>query len=68
LDGADRGLISNAFAQQSVAVAAVATTAGGIDNPRNRTVYLGNIHSKTAIEEICNIVRGGLLHYIRYTR
>ena len=66
LNGADRDLISNAIAQQSVAAAAVATSAGGISNLGNRTVYLGNIHPETTIEEICNVVRGGLLHHIRY--
>lgn len=66
LNGADRELISSALAQQSVAAAAVATTAGGANNLGNRTVYLGNIHPETTIEEICNVVRGGLLHHIRY--
>lgn len=66
LNGADRDLITNALAQQSVAAAAVATTAGGVTNLGNRTVYLGNIHPETTIEEICNVVRGGLLHHIRY--
>lgn len=66
LSGADRDFISSALAQQSVAAAAVATTAGGINNLGNRTIYLGNIHPETTIEEICNVVRGGLLHHIRY--
>lgn len=66
LNGADRDLISNALAQQSVAAAAVATTAGGVNNLGNRTVYLGNIHPETTSEEICNVVRGGLLHHVRY--
>ncbi|KAK2765659.1 hypothetical protein FQN54_008515 [Arachnomyces sp. PD_36] len=66
LNTADRDLISNALAQQSVAAAAVATTAGGVNNLGNRTVYLGNIHPETTIEEICNVVRGGLLHHVRY--
>ena len=66
LNHADRDLISNALAQQSVAAAAVATQAGGVSNLGNRTVYLGNIHPETTIEEICNVVRGGLLHHIRY--
>lgn len=66
LNNADRDLISNALAQQSVAAAAVATQAGGVNNLGNRTVYLGNIHPETTIEEICNVVRGGLLHHIRY--
>ncbi|KPI40188.1 Negative regulator of differentiation 1 [Cyphellophora attinorum] len=61
LNGADRDLISNALAQQSVAAAAVATTAGGVNNLGNRTIYLGNIHPETTIEEICNVVRGGRL-------
>ena len=66
LNSADRDLITNALAQQSVAAAAVATTAGGVNNLGNRTIYLGNIHPETAIEEICNVVRGGLLHHVRY--
>jgi RNA recognition motif-containing protein len=66
LNGVDRDVISNALAQQSVAAAAVATAAGGLNNLGNRTVYLGNIHPETTIEEICNVVRGGLLHHIRY--
>jgi RNA recognition motif-containing protein len=66
LTTADRDLITSALAQQSVAAAAVATTAGGINNLGNRTIYLGNIHPETTIEEICNVVRGGLLHHIRY--
>lgn len=32
----------------------------------NRTVYLGNIHPDTTIEEICNHVRGGILQNIRF--
>ena len=66
LNSADRDVISDALAQQSVAAAAVATTAGGVTNLGNRTVYLGNIHPETTLEEICNVVRGGLLHHIRY--
>ena len=37
-----------------------------MNNLGNRTIYLGNIHPETTIEEICNVVRGGLLHHIRY--
>ncbi|KAF8245625.1 RNA-binding domain-containing protein, partial [Wilcoxina mikolae CBS 423.85] len=66
LNNADKEMISTALAQQSAAAAAVATSAGGIHNLGNRTVYLGNIHPETTIEEICNVVRGGLLHHIRY--
>lgn len=66
LNSADHDLISNALAQQSVAAAAVATAAGGANNLGNRTIYLGNIHPETTSEEICNVVRGGLLHHIRY--
>ncbi len=32
----------------------------------NRTVYLGNIHPETTIEDLCNAVRGGVLQSIRY--
>ncbi|KAL9035819.1 MAG: hypothetical protein Q9180_004644, partial [Flavoplaca navasiana] len=66
LNAHDRDVISNNLAQQSAQAAAVATSAGGLENLGNRTVYLGNIHPETTIEEICNVVRGGLLHHIRY--
>ncbi|KAL8953577.1 MAG: hypothetical protein Q9222_000572 [Ikaeria aurantiellina] len=66
LNAHDRDVISSTLAQQSAQAAAVATSAGGISNLGNRTVYLGNIHPETTIEEICNVVRGGLLHHIRY--
>lgn len=41
---------------------------GGMDGSAlgNRTVYLGNIHPETTTEEICNVIRGGILHHIRY--
>ncbi|GAA6039031.1 hypothetical protein JCM8097_000163 [Rhodosporidiobolus ruineniae] len=32
----------------------------------NRTIYLGNIHPEVTTEEICNIIRGGILQQIRY--
>ena len=66
LNAHDKDMISNTLAQQSMQAAAVATSAGGLNNLGNRTVYLGNIHPETTIEEICNVVRGGLLHHIRY--
>ena len=47
LNGADRDLISYALAQQSVAAAAVATQAGGVNNLGNRIVYLDNIHPES---------------------
>ncbi|GAA6058742.1 hypothetical protein JCM10212_003430 [Sporobolomyces blumeae] len=34
--------------------------------PGNRTIYLGNIHPDVTTEEICNIIRGGILQQIRY--
>ena len=66
INSADREYISSTLTQQSVQAAAVATAAGGANNLGNRTVYLGNIHPETTTEEICNVVRGGLLHHIRY--
>lgn len=66
LSAHDRSIIESTLQQQSAQAAAVATSAGGMNNLGNRTVYLGNIHPETTIEEICNVVRGGLLHYVRY--
>lgn len=68
--------------QHNMAAAAMAATAAGyvgfsntlaginLDpnqvQPGNRTVYLGNIHPETTLEEICNTIRGGILQQIRY--
>ncbi|WWD16164.1 hypothetical protein CI109_100589 [Kwoniella shandongensis] len=32
----------------------------------NRTIYLGNIHPDTTLEELCNNIRGGMLQQIRF--
>ncbi|QLQ77909.1 hypothetical protein HG537_0A01560 [Torulaspora globosa] len=61
----DYELISNALLQQSAAAAAIATSAGGPNNLGNRTVYLGNLPKDVKIEEICNVVRGGILQAIK---
>ena len=66
LNTSDKELISQTIAQQSIQAATISTAAGGVDNIGNRTVYLGNIHPETTTEEICNVVRGGLLHHVRY--
>jgi len=63
---ADREFISSTLLQQSAAAAAIATTAGGANNLGNRTVYLGNLPKEIKIEEICNVVRGGLLQNVKY--
>ncbi|ORX87345.1 hypothetical protein K493DRAFT_319674 [Basidiobolus meristosporus CBS 931.73] len=39
---------------------------GGMNPVGNRTIYLGNIHPETTCEDICNVVRGGILHQIRF--
>lgn len=65
---ADREFISSALVQQSAAAAQIATHAGGANNLGNRTVYLGNLHQESSVEEICNVVRGGLLQSIRYLK
>lgn len=32
----------------------------------HRTIYLGNIHPDTTLEDICNVIRGGILSQIRF--
>lgn len=65
---ADREFILSALVQQSAAAAQIATQAGGANNLGNRTVYLGNLHQDSSVEEICNVVRGGLLQSIRFLK
>lgn len=31
----------------------------------NRTIYLGNLHQNTTAEDICNVIRGGMLQNVR---
>ena len=61
----DRKFISNALLQQSAAAAAIATSTGGPNNLGNRTIYLGNLPKDVKVEDICNVVRGGLLQSIK---
>ncbi|KAK9760712.1 hypothetical protein K7432_014973 [Basidiobolus ranarum] len=44
----------------------LASAYGGMSPASNRTIYLGNIHPETTCEDICNVVRGGILHQIRF--
>ncbi|ODV94167.1 hypothetical protein PACTADRAFT_30749, partial [Pachysolen tannophilus NRRL Y-2460] len=61
----DNNILNSTLSQNTQAAAALATTVGGASNVGNRTVYLGNLHPNTTCEEICNIVRGGLLQSIK---
>ncbi|CCD25544.1 Mrn1p NDAI_0F02260 [Naumovozyma dairenensis CBS 421] len=65
IEFSDRNVISNALLQQSAAAAAIATSAGGPNNLGNRTIYLGNLPKDIRVEEICNVVRGGLLQSVK---
>ena len=66
--------LSRAAAMAATAAGYVGFSTGmsgmGLDpnqvQPGNRTVYLGNIHPETTLEEICNTIRGGILQQIRY--
>lgn len=43
-----------------------AMSGAGIDAELTRTVYLGNLSEDTKVEDLCNAVRGGLLHNVKY--
>ena len=45
---------------------ALSGLAGGQD--LNRTVFLGNIHPETTMEDLCNAIHGGVLQSLRYTQ
>lgn len=65
LNNIDKDLIASALVQQSNAAAMIATSTGGSTNLGNRTVYLGSLHPDSTVEEICNVVRGGILQNVR---
>ncbi|CEP61321.1 Nab6p LALA0_S03e00254g [Lachancea lanzarotensis] len=50
--------------QQFTTTAQVATAMGG--GVGNRTVYIGNINQRSKAEDICNVVRGGLLQTVKF--
>lgn len=50
--------------QQYTTTAQVATAMGG--GLGNRTVYIGNISPRSKTEDICNVVRGGILQSVKY--
>ncbi|CCH46362.1 hypothetical protein BN7_5955 [Wickerhamomyces ciferrii] len=58
--------VSSALNQKNITARAVATNAGGVNNAGNRTVHLGNLDPKTKPEDICNVVRGGVLQQIKH--
>lgn len=61
----DRDFINNTLLQQVAATAAIDTSSGGPNNLGNRTIYIGNLPQGTKIEDICNLVRGGILQSIK---
>lgn len=49
--------------QYNTSVEVATSMGGGIGN---RTVYIGNIHPRSRAEDICNVVRGGILQSIKF--
>lgn len=58
--------IAHALQQKSATAAAVASTAGGVDNIGNRTVCISNLDPDSKVGDICNVIRGGLIHMIKF--
>lgn len=56
--------ITQSLQKQFATSAEVANSMGG--GIGNRTVYIGNIHPRSKPEDICNVVRGGILQSIRF--
>lgn len=56
--------LSHTLQQQFTTTAQVATAMGG--GLGNRTVYIGNISPRSKAEDICNVVRGGILQSIKF--
>lgn len=56
--------ITHSLQRQYATSAEVACSMGG--GIGNRTVYIGNIHPRSKTEDICNVVRGGILQNIKF--
>lgn len=65
-EGVPEGYVYSTLQNKTAAAATVVTAAGGQENLGNRTIYLGNLHQDTRVDELCNVVRGGLLHHIKH--
>lgn len=58
--------ITQSLQRQYATSAEVASLMGG--GVGNRTVYIGNIHPRSKPEDICNVVRGGILQNIKFLK
>lgn len=56
--------ITDSLENQMNASAKIASAMGS--DAGNRTVYIGNINARSKPEDICNVVRGGILQSIRF--
>ena len=56
--------ITDSLEDQLTASARIASATGG--DLGNRTIYIGNINPRSKVEDICNVVRGGILQSIKY--
>lgn len=56
--------ITQSLQRQYATSAEVAASMGG--GIGNRTVYIGNIHPRSRTEDICNVVRGGILQNVKF--
>lgn len=56
--------ITQSLQRQYATSAEVASSMGG--GIGNRTVYIGNIHPRSRTEDICNVVRGGILQNVKF--
>ncbi|SCU89846.1 LAFA_0E21374g1_1 [Lachancea sp. 'fantastica'] len=56
--------LGHTLQQQFTTTAQVASAMGS--GVGNRTVYIGNINQRSKAEDICNVVRGGLLQSVKF--
>ncbi len=62
----DHDYILSALIQQTNAAITITTSnSAGANNLGNRTIYLGSLHESIKIDEICNVVRAGLIENIK---
>lgn len=59
-----RNPISKTLEQHATTTSQVVNSLGA--DAGNRTIYIGNINSRSKVEDICNVVRGGILQNVKY--
>lgn len=61
----DQNIINTLKQRTNIAMSLASSTGGGMANVGNRTIFISNLDQHTRIDDLCNVIRGGLLQHIK---